>query len=143
MSHSYMVEELMNKSKEEIIEDMEECTCSLNESNAHCEGDCVKYENSEITGIRQYTGLKDKNEKEIYEGDIINLHHFTQELGEHLGVREGEEEIVGVITFQAFGLWIEGKKEEDGGYLLWIEGLHEESYEVIGNIYENPDFFTK
>ena len=86
----------------------------------------------------QFTGLKDKNGKEIWEGDILKVHIFTQELGESLGVREGEKEFVAEIWYQELGLWLQGNNEEDGGYMLWFNGMHEESIEVIGNIFENP-----
>ena len=89
--------------------------------------------------IEQYTGLKDKNGKEIYEGDIVNCHYFYESLGEHLGVCESEKVITGEIAMQELGLWIETNTEEDSGYLVWFNGLHEESFEIIGNIHENPE----
>jgi len=87
----------------------------------------------------QYTGLKDKNGTPIYEGDIVKCHYFYEALGENLGVYEAEKEIIGEIDIQEMGLWIQCDTEEDSGYLLWINGLHEDSFEVIGNIYENPE----
>jgi uncharacterized phage protein (TIGR01671 family) len=87
----------------------------------------------------QFTGLKDKNGIEIWEGDIVKVHYFYEALGEGLGVYEAEKEITGEIAFQEMGLWIECGNKEEGGYLLLINGLHEESFEVIGNIYENPE----
>jgi uncharacterized phage protein (TIGR01671 family) len=89
--------------------------------------------------LMQYTGLKDKNGKEIYEGDVVKLHHFTQVLGENLGVSESENEFIGQICFQELGLWIETNKEENSSYLLCINGLHEDSFEIIGNIYFKPE----
>ena len=88
----------------------------------------------------QYTGLKDKNGKEIYEGDVVKCHKFTQELGDNLGVMEGEREFIAKIEFSVFG----GTQAilPNGEFMfVWEfeEGWHEESLETIGNIYENPE----
>lgn len=90
----------------------------------------------------QYTGLKDKNGKEIYEGDVVKMHRFIEVLGSNMGVSEGEQEDVGHISIEPLGLAINCDSQEDSGYLLHLHGLHEESFEVIGNIYENPELLN-
>ncbi|WP_137906087.1 YopX family protein [Chryseobacterium sp. 2VB] len=91
--------------------------------------------------VSQYTGLKDKNGVEIYEGDIVNFHIFTQELGVNYGVSEGEKEFKGYICFEELGLaFKQSEEDEEWFYLVYSPGMiHEESFEVIGNIHSNPE----
>jgi len=34
--------------EEKILEDMEECSCSLNESNSYCDGSCCLFDEGEV-----------------------------------------------------------------------------------------------
>ena len=80
----------------------------------------------------QCTGLKDKNGKLIYEGDIVQF--YDDEFLQTMKIIWDNDE----LDFKAIGL----KKsvecyEEDFSYLGYIK--KEDSLEVIGNIYENID----
>ena len=76
--------------------------------------------------LMQYTGLKDRNGKEIYEGDIIN---------DSFGDRKGR--IRYNIHIAAFEI-----AEYDGIHLLSSHNS-EKYFEVIGNIYEHPHLIGK
>lgn len=93
--------------------------------------------------LMQFTGLKDKNVKEIYKGDIVSVHLFVQELGYNMGVTEGEKTYKGVIEFWEYGIALNVGDNENNFYLILAPGmLHEESFEVIGNIHENPELIS-
>lgn len=77
-------------------------------------------------GVMQYTGLKDKNGKEIYEGDIVKRY---DDIGEVRFDTKFENE-GGTFATPGFGFYQIG---ETGA--LW----HSDCLEIIGNVYENPD----
>jgi len=72
--------------------------------------------------VSQFTGLLDKNGKEIYEGDIVK-----DDIG---------------------GIWKVGWNDEFLSWYLWNNGgrsidAEEDTLEIIGNIYENPELLKK
>jgi YopX protein len=79
----------------------------------------------EILVIMQYIGLKDKNGKEIYEGDIDNC---DEELM-YVAYKEG-----------SFGLKFLNPIQGEECYFDDCINWH--VLEIIGNIYENPELFN-
>ena len=93
-----------------------------------------KLKSHEILGryetVMQFTGLKDKNGKEIYEGDIIKSWDNAP-LGRH--------EWIHIVEWSNENLGFRFKKLQ--GIVLGSTMLHvrETNVEVIGNIYENSE----
>ena len=92
---------------------------------------CITDEQIEIM---QFTGLKDKNGVEIYEGDIIQIFSF-----------ENPYRIASVVFDEYSAMWkvlpIEGQFIDIGYFWYCINSEHRSS-EVIGNIHQHPELLT-
>ena len=73
--------------------------------------------------IQQFTGLKDKNGKEIYEGDIISGEFYDTEY-------HHAETIKHEVVFN------------NGAYNIASSNWHKPTLEIIGNIFETPESQT-
>lgn len=90
--------------------------------------------------VGQYTGLKDKNDKKVFEGDVIRMHYFFDNYDpSSLGAFEDEAEIIGIVKCELLdGFYVETVDDHSICYLQWVEEPVEE-LEVLGNIYDNPE----
>lgn len=98
--------------------------------------------------VMQYTGLKDKNGKEIYEGDIILVESEEKEVITDAGEGPIEEysQLVPIV-FQdgSFGVNLNSDYIFTNRFYTLKEiedNSGQTEFEIIGNIYENPELLS-
>ena len=77
--------------------------------------------------LMQSTGLVDKNDKEIFEGDIVRI---------SMRIGKSTTTSIGAIEFDKFEVCFRIRNELGGHYVTMF---HVRYFEVIGNIYETPE----
>ena len=86
--------------------------------------------------LMQYTGLKDKNGVEIYEGDVVNIIAKTASSKSKDSKRIGKIFFDDGMGWPCFRAVVWNKKGKTWDY---PQSVNLSTIEVIGNIYENSD----
>ena len=79
--------------------------------------------------VGQYTGLKDKNGKMIFEGDILKIYYY------------GKSKIFGVVRYGRCRFYIDDnyREFEDDDKAPMAQMFSRYEFEVVGNIYDNQE----
>lgn len=101
--------------------DMKRCAILVNDKSS--------YEECEVNPctVGQFTGLYDKNGKEIYEGDILKF-------------SDGNK--LYIVKFIK-GMFQASDLEGEGYSLYLLSNLDNHNYEIVGNVFDNPELLEE
>lgn len=91
------------------------------------EDDIPDFEAEENTSLMQFTGLLDKNGKEVYEGDVVVWKNLDTEV--YYDIYYNEQDIC----------WFARQLNDIGETESYLDNMY---MEVIGNIHENSNLIT-
>ena len=107
----------------------------IKESNPEYDEIEVRFDEVELM---QFSGVKDRNGKEIYEGDIVKFAVFDLTFDADENVKKFEKRYEKDEVIFTNGRFIAGIKYGSNESLALMQEL-----EVVGNIYENPELLEK
>ena len=90
----------------------------------------LRHNSEDFEEVQQSTGLKDKNKKLIFEGDILKRDNSIMKLG---------YDVVSIFRSNKSNTMFFGTKQ-------WNEFIHDmdtNRFEIIGNIYTTPELLSK
>ena len=98
--------------------------------------------------IMQFTGLKDKNGKDIYENDVLSVidveTHIPADYSKKPFLKAYDKPLICEVICEP-AMWL--VKGQINGHLITVfsrsNQMKEAGVEVIGNIYENPELIEK
>nr|WP_278001084.1 YopX family protein [Clostridium botulinum] len=85
----------------------------------------------EYDNLMQYTGLKDKNEKEIYEGDILQINIKDKTIKNKI-ISAGNA----VVEYKNCKFGVVWGWHKD---FICLDGFYNTDFKIKGNIYGNPE----
>ena len=97
--------------------------------------------------VGQYTGLTDINGKRIYEGDIVTLNLCKKDIsivmfGEYKDCNTEYDDVYLGFYIKFDDLAVKRYCETDGNIMFPLVNLNKK-YEIIGNIYDNPELLAE
>lgn len=90
--------------------------------------------------IGQYTGLKDKNGKKIFEGDILAIKFFPGYVERVLW--GGPPDAIATVFWDLNGFSLDANGKLDKRYADFCDINYQET-EIIGNIHDNPELLEE
>ncbi|EPR12378.1 YopX family protein [Ruminiclostridium papyrosolvens] len=87
--------------------------------------------------VGQYTGLHDKNGREIYEGDILRLWRSVGSNGE---LRREHYKPLPVTYCNIWCQFVANDESTKNQYCIWSDFG---AFEVVGNVYQNPELMKE
>lgn len=108
----------------------------------------VKWVNVDPETVGQFTGLKDKNQVEIFDGDIVETKfypHYVKRIS-----WQGPPDAVGKIFWDHSGFRFYFKGQNDDRYADWYDlaenailDMSLKHTKIIGNIHQNPELLEE
>ena len=87
--------------------------------------------------LLEYTGLHDKNGREIYEGDIVSFGSVWNN-GDNEDI--DEEFHIGVVEYDPnYAVYNVNCEESGERHFMFMDVINYDGFGVIGNIFENPE----
>ena len=105
------------------------------EYNDECQREEPVYIAIDPATVGQSTGITDKNERVVFEGDIVQVDAYSYHIP--------EDSARGAIEISAYGYGMRKAENGEWAYLCDLIGSSTTIFEVIGNVHDDPDLLEE